>query len=81
MIATNSRLSPQEEQLSCCFETGELHPGMSSAADALCDEMMLHVFTCSTCLDESEEVCPVYQDLKLKMSEAGGPVHGRLLAM
>ncbi len=80
MIASNPRLPVQEEHLTCCFENSEFHPVVGSAADALCDEMMLHVFTCSTCLDESEDVCPVYQGLKMKMEEAGGPVHGRFLA-
>jgi hypothetical protein len=81
MISLNPRLSVQEEQLTCCFHDSELQPVASSAADALCDEMMLHVFTCSTCLDESEEACAAYQSLKMKMEQAGGPVHGRFLAM
>lgn len=81
MISSNPRLSVPEEQLTCCFDNSELHPVASSPADELCDEMMLHVFTCSTCLDESEEACPAYQGLKMKMEEAGGPVHGRFLAM
>ena len=81
MISSNPRLSVQEEQLTCCFENSEFQPVVGSPADELCDEMMLHVFTCSTCLDESEEACPTYQSLKVKMEQAGGPVHGRFLAM
>jgi hypothetical protein len=60
------------------IDTGAPPP---KSADALCDELVEHIFECDTCINGMEKSCSVYSALQRRIAQAGGPKKSVLIAV
>ena len=60
-------------------EAGKI--SVSSVADDLCDDLMIHTFECDACINGLEETCPVFCALNKQIAAAGGPTKSALLSV